>query len=97
MLWRAQTPPFSRDRRTLGTLCTTSPRANVHVAEVSRARRALWAACHPHIPWTPGPGGVDAEHRNNLGLGVRYGARVNEGRKRSCAPSTATAETSPPE
>ena len=22
-----------------------------------------WAACQPHIPWTPPPGGVDDEHR----------------------------------
>jgi len=27
------------------------------------SRSARWAAKYPHIPWTPTPGGVDAEHR----------------------------------
>ena len=43
----------------------------------SAPRRAACAACQPHIPWTPPPGGVDDEHTNRRGFGrrVRHGAR----------------------
>ena len=39
-----------------------------HFKTVCSAARA---ALKPHMPWTPPPGGVDAEHRNRLGFGVR--------------------------
>ena len=37
-----------------------------------RCNADLAARC-PHMPWTPPPGGVEAEHKNSLGLGVEYG------------------------
>jgi hypothetical protein len=33
-------------------------------------RSAAEAACHPHIPWTPPPGGVEEEQRKTPGSGV---------------------------
>src|SRR3989442_968171 len=42
------------------------------------------------MPWTPPPGGVDAEHRNTRGLGGEYGSSRATGRvknwKRSATP-----------
>jgi hypothetical protein len=31
---------------------------------------ALEAAWNPHMPWTPPPGGVEAEQMKTFGLGV---------------------------
>ena len=39
----------------------------------STPRRAARAACQPHIPWTPPPGGVDDEHSRSRRSGVVYG------------------------
>ena len=36
---------------------------------------ARFAAKYPHIPWTPTPGGVDAEQRYRPFTGVEYSAR----------------------
>ena len=50
-----------------------------HRRRYFRARSARSAACHPHMPCTPAPGGVDAEQRNSAGFGVTYG-RGRDGR-----------------
>lgn len=36
-------------------------------------RNSVRAAYQPHMPCTPAPGGVAAEHRYTLGIGVRQG------------------------
>jgi hypothetical protein len=36
-------------------------------------RSTVRAACHPHMPCTPGPGGVDAEQRKMSPAGVVHG------------------------
>jgi hypothetical protein len=54
------------------------------------------AACHPHMPWTPAPGGVDAEHKNSVGFGVTYGRAAIVGRKINCSPLCAPPAMSPP-
>jgi hypothetical protein len=41
------------------------------VAQRSVCSSAASAACIPHMPWTPPPGGVDEEQRYSRGFGVR--------------------------
>ncbi|GCE02323.1 hypothetical protein EHYA_10100 [Embleya hyalina] len=48
----------------------TGPRCGV-VLTLNSLCRAARAAKYPHMPCTPGPGGVDAEHRYTPGRGVR--------------------------
>ena len=55
-------------RRTIG--CTSTP----------RLRNALAAAPAPHMPCTPPPGGVEAEHKNMPSTPVAYGSSANPGR-----------------
>ena len=55
---------------------------------------AACAALCPHMPCTPPPGAVDAEHRYTLGEEVRYPRIV--GRKTSCIGSIAPPMMSPP-
>src|SRR5699024_6899767 len=44
------------------------------------SRSAIRAACHPLIPCTPGPGGVDWEHKYTPGMPAAYGFVVSRGR-----------------
>lgn len=50
-------------------------------AVTPRSRNTVRAACSPHIPWTPPPGGVAAEQRYTCGTAVRYGFHRTVGRK----------------
>src|SRR5699024_1392969 len=45
-----------------------------------RCCSAIRAACHPLIPCTPGPGGVDCEHRYTPGMPAAYGLVLSRGR-----------------
>ena len=54
------------------------------------------AAFQPHMPWTPAPGGVDAEHNHSAGFGVAYDRKANVGRKISCIAAWAPPAISPP-
>ena len=47
-------------RRESGARCSFSAGQVLQLA-----RKAELAACQPHIPWTPPPGGVAEEHRNS--------------------------------
>ena len=58
-----------------------------HGRNLSRFERAACAACQPHMPWTPPPGGVEDEHRYRPGIGVAYGFHDSVGRANSCARS----------
>ena len=64
--------------------------------QASTLPSAALAAWWPHMPWTPAPGGVDAEHRNSVGSGVWYGRTLIVGRKTSCSPRWAPPAMSPP-
>jgi hypothetical protein len=61
-----------------------------------RLARTLPAACHPHMPWTPGPGGVDCEHNHTPSIAVRYGSRARRGRAIVCQGVIAPPAMSPP-
>jgi hypothetical protein len=70
--------------------------SNCHELLRSRKRRrfALSAAWNPHIPCTPGPGGVDEEHRNTFPIGVLYMCR--SGLRKSWLAVNAPPPISPP-
>ena len=72
--------------------------SEMHLIADSRSELAstLPTACQPHMPWAPGPGGVDAEHRYTPSAGVRYGSRRATGRNNNWRRSSAPAEKSPP-
>jgi hypothetical protein len=44
-----------------GSLPAVAPRSGG--VSPKHSRSAAVAACQPDIPWTPGPGGVDEEHK----------------------------------
>ena len=61
---RSSPPPRSVPRRRRPSKPTgrlSSPSASSPLYRIRL--RADWAAHQPHMPWTPAPGGVDAEHR----------------------------------
>lgn len=63
---------------------------------LARERSALSAACRPHMPCTPAPGGVAAEHRYTPGTPVKYGSRAARGRTTVCSTVAAPVAMSPP-
>ena len=60
-----------------------------------RSRSAYRAAWNPDIPWTPAPGGAEAEHRNTRSP-IRYGLGAKRGRISSCRTLNAPPAMSPP-
>ena len=54
------------------------------------------AADTPHMPWTPPPGGVEAEQRYTPSSGVRYGFQRGTGRNTVWRNVAAPPLTSPP-
>ena len=70
--------------------------ACVRAGQSSRTFSADPAAFAPHMPWTPAPGGVAAEHRNTPGMPVQYGSRATRGRSTTCSGSLAPVAMSPP-
>jgi hypothetical protein len=62
-----------------------------------RSRRsARRAACRPHMPCTPPPGGVDDEHRYRPRTGVAHGCSETRGRMKNCRRSVTPPLMSPP-
>lgn len=68
--WHTKVPVFqacSPARAAIGSSPLPFTMRSNHPARDARTPDAPWsAACaanQPHMPWTPGPGGVDAEHR----------------------------------
>ena len=58
--------------------------------------RAYLAAWNPGMPVTPGPGGVEEEHRYTPGSGVRQGTGPSTGRRMMPRRSIRPALKSPP-
>ncbi len=57
---------------------------------------ASCAACHPHMPWTPPPGGVELEHKYTPSIGVFQGCRPMVGRRTNWRKSAMPPLMSPP-
>ena len=58
----------------IAAVVSRAPRRRTSRRCYFRASSARRAACQPHMPCTPAPGGVDAEQRNSDGFGVSYGS-----------------------
>src|SRR5699024_11631151 len=77
-------------------LSAHAPGASEGSGSPNRWCSAIRAACHPLMPCTPGPGGVDWEHKYTPGIPAAYGFVVGRGRASIPHADIAPAAMSPP-